>query len=210
MIPTFPVYLFDIDGTLLDSATDICGAVQDVLSQTPAPPVSFAFLKKYVGFHLAKLFEELLPGYSSEQVWALVQEYRRIYPARGHRETRVYSGVEDTLKRLPGKKATATTKMTHVACDVLTQFGLAQYFDHIQGTDGFPSKPAPDVLFAALKGLAARPEDCLLVGDSSADMEAGRRAGIKTCAVRYGYGEPHELARWEPDYWVSDLSELLG
>ena len=210
MIPAFSVYLFDIDGTLLDSATDICGAVQDVLKQTPAPPVSFEFLKKHVGFHLVELFEELLPGFSSEQIWALVEEYRRIYLARGHRATRIYPGVVEALEKLPGRKSTATTKMTSVGRAVMTQFGLAHYFDHIQGTDGFPSKPAPDVLYAAMKGLAASSGDCLLVGDSSADMEAGRRAGVRTCAVRYGYGEIDELARWEPDYWISDIRELLG
>jgi phosphoglycolate phosphatase len=91
---------------------------------------------------------------------------------------------------------------------VLEQFGLLQYFDHVQGTDGFPSKPAPDVIFTALNGLAAKPEDCLFVGDSCADMEAGRRAGVKTCAVRYGYGQQSELARFEPDFWIHDLREL--
>ena len=80
----------------------------------------------------------------------------------------------------------------------------------MQGTDGFPYKPAPDVVHASLKALGAVPEDCLFVGDSPADMEAGRRAGVKICAVRYGYGDPRELARWNPDYWVSDLRELLA
>jgi len=92
---------------------------------------------------------------------------------------------------------------------VLEQFGLLRYFDHVQGTDGIPYKPAPDVVLAALAGLGAPPENCLFVGDSPADMEAGRRAGVKTCAVRYGYGDPRELAKWEPDYWVSDLRELI-
>lgn len=52
----------------------------------------------------------------------------------------------------------------------------------------FPCKPAPDVIFTALKALNAKPEDCLFVGDSPADMEAGRRAGVKICAAHYGYG----------------------
>jgi phosphoglycolate phosphatase-like HAD superfamily hydrolase len=59
-----------------------------------------------------------------------------------------------------------------------------------------------------LQGLEAAPEDCLLVGDSAADMEAGRRAGVKTCAVLWGYGEREQLAKWEPDYWISHPSEL--
>jgi phosphoglycolate phosphatase-like HAD superfamily hydrolase len=61
----------------------------------------------------------------------------------------------------------------------------------------------------SVAALGAKPEDCLFVGDSETDMEAGRRAGVRTCAVRYGYGNPAELARWEPDYWISDLRELL-
>jgi phosphoglycolate phosphatase-like HAD superfamily hydrolase len=65
------------------------------------------------------------------------------------------------------------------------------------------------VVLRALAALGARPEDCLLVGDSAPDMEAGRRAGVKTCAVTYGYGDPDALARWEPDYWIADLRELF-
>ena len=57
--------------------------------------------------------------------------------------------------------------------------------------------------------LSANSAECLMIGDSAADMEAGRRAGVKICAVRYGYGKPAELAKWEPDYWVSDLRELV-
>jgi len=62
--------------------------------------------------------------------------------------------------------------------------------------------------FAAMNALGAKPEDCLMVGDSAADMEAGKRAGMKTCAVRYGYGRIEDMARFEPDYWVDDLREL--
>ena len=76
--------------------------------------------------------------------------------------------------------------------------------------DGTLLDSAPDVLLAALNGLAGSAEECLMVGDSAADMEAGRRAGVKICAVRYGYGKPEDLAKWEPDYWVSDLRELLA
>jgi phosphoglycolate phosphatase-like HAD superfamily hydrolase len=78
----------------------------------------------------------------------------------------------------------------------------------VQGTDGFPCKPAPDVLFTALAAMGARVEDCLFVGDSAADMEAGRRAGVATCAVTYGYGKYQDLAQFTPNYWIDDLREL--
>ncbi|HOQ46603.1 MAG TPA: HAD-IA family hydrolase [Bryobacteraceae bacterium] len=209
MLPPFPVYLFDVDGTLLDSAEDICGAILEVLADTPCCSLTTADLKGYVGVHLLDMFRDLLPDYTEEQYDELIRRYRTVYPARKHRATRVYPGVREALAAMPGRKATATTKASETTRAVLSQFGLIDYFDHVQGTDGFPYKPAPDVVFTSLKALGARPEDCLFVGDSPADMEAGRRAGVKICAVRYGYGDPKELARWDPDYWISDLRELL-
>jgi HAD superfamily hydrolase (TIGR01549 family) len=122
--------------------------------------------------------------------------------------THVYPGVPEALGALAGRKSTATTKGTPTTRAVLEQFGLIQYFDHVQGTDGFPYKPAPDVILTALAALGARPEECLMIGDSPADMEAGKRAGVKTCAVRYGYGKPEDLARFAPDFWIDDLRAL--
>lgn len=209
MIPPFPVYLFDVDGTLLDSAADICGAIRDTLAGSPHASVSDEFLRRYIGLHLVDFYQDLFPEYSPAQIDELVETYRRIYPLRNHSSTRIYPGVAETLAALGGRKSTATTKRTWMVEGVLTQFGLVRYFDHLQGTDGFPAKPAPDVIFTALAGLGARPEECLLVGDAPADMEAGRRAGVKTCAVRYGYGDEAGLARWEPDYWIDNPRQLL-
>jgi len=208
VIPQFPVYIFDVDGTLLDSARDICGAIQQVLETTDCKPVTFDYLKGYIGLHLDDLFQDLFPNCTAERSDSLLQQYRGIYRARGHSMTRVYPGVAEALAGLGGRKTTATTKGTPMTRAVLEQFGLIGYFDHVQGTDGFPSKPAPDVILTAAAALGAKPEDCLMVGDSPADMEAGKRAGVKTCAVRYGYGKAEALAKFEPDYWVDDLRAL--
>ena len=209
MIPLFPVYLFDVDGTLLDSAADIVGAIQEALAANGrVAAADFDFLKNSIGHHLAVPFGEIFPDYGPAQIDELIRQYRVNYLARGHKLTRVYPGVPEALAALPGRKSTATTKGTPTTRAVLGQFGLLPYFDHVQGTDGFPYKPAPDVILTALATLGARPEDCLMVGDSAADMEAGKRAGVKTCAVRYGYGKPQELARFAPDYWIDDLREL--
>ena len=72
MIPAFPVYLFDIDGTLVDSAEDICGAIQTVLSTTTRPDVDRPFLKRYIGYHLIELFGDLFPHKSHEEIDQLV------------------------------------------------------------------------------------------------------------------------------------------
>ncbi len=179
MIPPFPVYIFDIDGTLLDSALDICGAVQQALETLPGcPPVTFEFLRGYIGSHLIETFGAVIPDCPPEQVDRLIQQYRSIYLGRGHKMTRVYPGVAEGLEALGGRKTTATTKGTRTTRAVLEIFGLIRHFEHVQGTDGIPYKPAPDVLLAAMNAMGASREECLMVGDFS------------------------------PDYWIDDLREL--
>lgn len=197
----------------MDSAADICGAQREVLTAEGfTRDLSDPFLRTYIGRHLIDLFTDL--GFAADRIDPMVEHYRRIYPLRCHAGTCVYPGVADMLAQLGGRKSTATTKGTRTTRAVLEQFGLLSHFDHVQGTDGFPAKPEPDVIHASLLGLKtagldARPEDCLFVGDSPADMEAGRRAGVKICAVRWGYGDLEAMAKWEPDYWVDTPDQLL-
>jgi phosphoglycolate phosphatase len=205
-IPEFPVYLFDVDGTLVDSACDICGAIQEVLCANSRNDVTDAFLRRYIGRHLIDLFQDL--GFRAEHIDEMIVNYRRIYLARGHSMTKPYAGVVEMVAALPGRKSTATTKGTPTTRAVLEQFGLLPYFDHVQGTDGFPAKPEPDVIFASLEVFGAKPDECLFVGDSAADMEAGRRAGVKTCAVLWGYGQRDELLKWSPDYVIERPEQL--
>jgi phosphoglycolate phosphatase len=208
VIPVFPVYIFDIDGTLLDSAADVCGAVRQVLFKHLADPPPPDHFNRFIGYHLDEFFLDVLPHLTRLQLDELIHEYRAVYPVRGHASTSLYPGVVEMLASLPGRKTTATTKGSTTARAALEQFGLLRFFDHVQGTDGFAYKPAPDVLLRAIAALDAKPEDCLFVGDSETDMEAGRRAGVKICAVRYGYGNPAALAKWQPDYWIDTPAEL--
>ena len=206
----FPVYLFDVDGTLTDSAPDITGSVLEVLDRNgyPAQPVSL--LRTYIGRHLTDLFEDVVPGIDAAGVEDLIAQYRTIYWARDHVNTRAYDGVPEMLAALRGRKGTATTKGTPTTRIVLEKFGLLPYFEHVQGTDGFPAKPAPDVIYKGLETFAVGPEDVLFVGDSTADMAAGRAAGVRVCAVRYGYGNHAEMQAFEPDFWIDHPRELLS
>ena len=208
MIPRFPVYIFDVDGTLVDSARDICGAIKTVLATTRQNQLSDEFLRGYIGLHLIELFRDLFPEYTAQQIDDMIVHYRQVYPARDHAMTRAFDGVAEALAALPGKKSTATTKGTPTTRIVLERFGLLPYFDHVQGTDGFPAKPEPDVLVKSLEFFGVSPEDCLFIGDSAADMEAGRRAGVKTCGVLWGYGVKAEMECWEPDYWLTEPAQL--
>src|SRR5207248_10555527 len=153
----------------MDSQADICGAVQMVLASRGRHDVSHQALVRYIGRHLIDEFLEL--GFPLEQAEPMMVEYRAIYAKREHAGTVVYPGVAAALARLGGRKSTATTKGTPTTRAVLEQFGLIGHFDHVQGTDGFPAKPEPDVILKSLEILGAQPEECLLVGDAPADME---------------------------------------
>ena len=206
-LPRFPVYVFDLDGTLMDSARDICGAIQEVLAANGRPDIPDAHLRRYIGRHLLDMFYDF--GFTDRQIDPMIEHYRRIYPARLHAQTAPMPGVPEMLAGLGGRKTTATIKSTANTRIILEQFGLLQHFEHVQGTDNFPSKPRPDVIFHSLEALGAEPSECLMIGDSAADMEAGRLAGVKICGVRYGYGDLKEMAKFEPDYWIDDPRELL-
>lgn len=191
----------------MDSAPDICGAIQDTLVAFGRTDVADASLRRYIGVHLLDMFLDL--GFEPGAIDPMIAHYRRVYPERKHASTRVFPGIAEMLTGLGGKKSTATTKGTPTTRLVLEQFGLIRHFDHVQGTDGFPAKPEPDVILRSLQAFEVRPEDCLLIGDAPADMEAGKRAGVHTCAVRWGYGDAREMAKWSPDYWVARPQELL-
>ncbi len=207
VIPRFLVYLFDVDGTLVDSAPDICAAVQSVLHLRGRVDVSDAFLKTYIGKHLDETWSDL--GFPSSDWADMLADYRRIYAGRGHTLTRRYDGVLEGLAALRGaRKSTATTKGTPTARIVLEQFGMIDHFEHVQGTDGFPAKPKPDVILKSLEVFGVGPEDVLMVGDAESDMASAKAAGVKVAAVRYGYGRVEDLAKWKPDYWLDDLRQL--
>ena len=186
------------------------GSVLETLDRNgyPAQPVSL--LRTYIGKHLTELFVDIIPGIDQAGIDDLIQQYRTIYTARGHANTRAYDGVVETLAALPGRKGTATTKGTPMTRVVLEQFGMLPYFEHVQGTDGFPAKPAPDVIHRGLAAMGVAAGDVLFVGDSTADMAAGRAAGVRVCAVRWGYGNHEEMAAFAPDFWIDHPSELLS
>src|SRR5581483_11824575 len=101
-------------------------------------------------------FQDLFPNSSMEEIDALIADYRKIYPARNHACTRAYPEAAEALANLGGRKSTATTKGTPTTKLILEKFGLLRYFDHVQGTDGFPAKPHPDVIFKALECLGVQ------------------------------------------------------
>lgn len=202
--------VFDLDGTLLDSTTDIHASMAHALRSLGHPAPTVDELRPRIGRPLDELFTALAPG---ADVAALCAAYRAHFLDTGHPSTRPFPGAAALLGELRDAGwalAVATTKTTEGAVRTLTTLGLLDGFDHVQGTDGFPCKPAPHVVERALAGLGAAgdPAACWMVGDTVHDVAAGAAAGVSTAAVTHGAHGREALLACAADLVVDDLAAL--
>lgn len=213
--PRFSAVLFDLDGTLADSAQDITLALE------------FAFAD--VGIHTEHPIHRLVDGSPLEAIFALAAPdstsaqfdrfalaYRARYETLGHQHTRLYPGVRETLEALSLLQpapwlAVATAKRSATARAVCQHLGIERHFRAIEGTSGtaIPPKPAPDLVNALLRRAEAPANRCLLVGDTLRDVLAGKAAGVRTAAATWGHGRREELVRARPDHVLEDLEDLI-
>ncbi|MFN2322433.1 MAG: HAD family hydrolase [Trueperaceae bacterium] len=200
--------VFDLDGTLVDSLPDIIGSFQDAFADQGLVAPAAEAVRSRVGLPLDVMYADFAPR---ERVAALVDAYRRIYPQRFTRTSRPFPGVPELLAELRGhgfQLAVATTKRSDMATRFVAAMGLADALDHVQGTDGFPHKPAPDVVHRALAALDA--DGTWMVGDTTHDVGAGKAAGLATFAVTWGTHDAVALAEAAPDRLEADLTTLVA
>ncbi len=198
--------VFDLDGTLVDSLADIKASFRHVLRQAGFPEPDDAAMSRLIGRPLAEMFREAAPGADERE---LVAAFRAYYPEHLADHSRPYPGVPELLAELGRAgyaRAVATTKKTPVAEKLLRAVGLAELLDFVQGTDGLPPKPAPDVVLAAVAGVGGR--GLWMVGDTVHDVGAGKAAGLATYAVTWGNHDAATLAQARPDRLEPNLEPL--
>jgi HAD superfamily hydrolase (TIGR01549 family) len=211
-IMTISTILCDLDGTLVDSRRDIATAFQHawqiVIGGTPPSPAAIA---QHIGKPLAEMLRELGAVLSPPLVSAFLTTYRHTYTRQDGRLTQPYPGVITTLQALSAFRfGIVTTKEPGQAETVLRRLALTAFFQHIQGgSPGLRLKPAPDTVLAALAALRCAPAHALMVGDTPADIVAGKSAGTATCAVTYGFGRREALLQCTPDYVIDTFGELV-
>ncbi len=200
--------VFDLDGTLVDSLPDIFATWLSAFGALGLPAPTEGEIREQLGKPLDDTFGRFA---LASQVDALVAAYREHYPRHFPGSSRPFPGVLDLLTELRARGyqlAVATTKRSSTALAFAAALGLDTYLDHIQGTDDFPHKPAPDVIHRALDALNA--EGTWMVGDSASDIEAGRAAGLRTYAVTWGTHDAEKLGRVKPDVMEPNLEALLS
>jgi phosphoglycolate phosphatase len=208
--------LFDLDGTLIDSAPDLAGAANDLRAAHGLPALPFERFRPMVGSGargMVGIAFELGPD--SERYAALRDDFLRRYEQRMTRETRVFAAMLPLLEALEQRGhawGIVTNKASRFTDPLVRSLGLHERAATVIAGDTTPhSKPHPAPLLEAAKRVGRDPSQCMYVGDDKRDMQAGRAAGMGTVAAGWGYlgiGEPIES--WGADNVIQTPLELLN
>jgi phosphoglycolate phosphatase len=189
------ILVFDLDGTLVDSAPDLLRCLNAVLAEQGRTGVSLADIRAMVGDGAAKLVERGFADTGAPvepaALPALVQRFLLHYSAGRHALTQVFPGVVETLARLRARDCrlgVCTNKPYGPTMEILELLGLAGYFGAVTGGDSLPvRKPDPGHLLGTLDLLGASASQAVMIGDSANDVAVARAAGVPALIVRYGY-----------------------
>ncbi len=196
-IAAFPVrtIIFDLDGTLIDSAHDVGAAVNRVLADHGLAPIEAAEQRALMGeggrVRTRKAFALRGRLLDDAELSARVRDFVRYYGEKPVESTVPYAGVPETLRRLAAagvRIGVCTNKYEASARDVLARLGLMPLVEDVAGADSFDvRKPHPGHILKLLARMDADPATALMVGDSIHDVEAAHAAGLKVIAVSWGY-----------------------
>ena len=207
----YATYLFDMDGTLLDTLADLTAAVNHTLARYGYPRRTIEQVRKGLGNGAAKLMAAMLPqGEETPGFADIMRDYRAWYQAHACVETCPYPGVPEMLKRLRQrgcKVAIVSNKPHGAACELAERFfpGVPTFGESPET----PRKPAPDMVFHALAALGAGKENAVYVGDSEVDVQAARNAGLPVIGVAWGFRGREALAAAGAETIVDTAAELL-
>ena len=195
---TVPKYiLFDLDGTLTESAPGIINSIRYTLDKLGLRPMTDEELKRFVGPPLIESFTRYC-GLSREEAEHAVDVYREYFSEKGLFENAVYPGIPECLGALKsaGKKLAVATSKPQVFCErIIRHFGIDGYFDAVVGIPlDREDMTKAEVIKSAMELLGAVPEETVMVGDRDYDVFGARENGIPCIGVLYGYGSREELS----------------
>ncbi len=202
--------IFDLDGTLIDSRGDITASVNYALERLQLPPLSVEKITAFVGRGVSNLIRSVLGENHRELFKKAITLFRKHYSEHLLDKTMLYPDVQTLLESLNGiLKAVITNKPVDYSSRILKGLKVHHYFAEIMGGDtGNPKKPSPDALLKLMQKFHVRPDQTMIVGDSTIDIEAGKNACVRTCAVSYGFGIKEDLIQAKPDYLLDRLIDL--
>lgn len=214
--------MFDLDGTLVDSALDLTAAVDNMLQALGREPAGEARVRQWVGNGAQTLVRRALSGelHASEEAVdaelfsAAYELFLAAYTQSNGRYSRLYPGVEPLLQHLQQAGvplALVTNKPLAFTLPLLQALQIGHYFDQVLGGDSLVrKKPDPLPLLTVLAASDCAPAQALMIGDSRHDVAAARAAGCPVVCVSYGYNHGEPISASAPDRVVDSLAQLIG
>jgi len=210
---TYSSVIFDLDGTLLDTLTDLAETGNDVLDKYNFPRHRQDAYKHFVGDGLAVLMQRITPPGTTEKV---LQQcctlFTELYSQNWRRNSCPYAGINDMLSALKSRAVLLTVlsnKPHEFTRYLIDEFFPEKPFAMVYGQrNGFPKKPDPTVALQIAKECGTRPQEMLFVGDSAVDIRTGNAAGMATAGVSWGFRSVQELMENNADVIVNSPLEL--
>jgi phosphoglycolate phosphatase len=201
--------LCDLDGTIIDSREDLATGVNLMRADYGLEPLSTESVTALVGNGARKLVERTLIG-SVKNIEEALHKFKKYYQENMLVKTRLYPTVEEGLRILRGKgwKLVLVSNKPADKCEeILKHLKIDLYFDmNLSASEKYPLKPDPASILIAMKETGADKNKTWIIGDNHTDLEAGRRAGIKRCYAKYGFGH---VGSEEYDMAVDSFAEFV-
>ena len=212
---TYSTYIFDLDGTLLDTLGDLAASVNFALREHGMPEHSIDDVRSFVGNGVKLLMERAIPdGADNPDFEATFATFRQYYMAHSLDTTRPYDGVPEALRELRNRGcqlAVVSNKMMAATQELIRHFfpdTIAVAIGEHEA-EGIRKKPAPDTVFAALRELGVGQEGTVYVGDSDVDIRTAENAGLPCISVLWGFRDKDFLIKHGAKTLISAPSELL-
>ena len=212
-----PTVVFDLDGTLVDTAPDLVDTLNVVFARAGLPPVPFATARNMIGGGARAMIERSLKAEGrpliAAEIDTLFGHFIDHYTAHIADRSRPFPGLQAALERLAARGcplAICTNKVEALSLQLLAALDLAKHFAAICGPDTLGTqKPDPEMLRQTIVRAGGRPDCAVMVGDSATDIDTARAAGIPIVAVEFGYTEI-PVAELGPDKIIGHFDELPG
>ena len=210
-----PLLVFDLDGTLIDTAGDLVGTLNHILAEEGIPPLAVETARPVLGAGARALIECGLSAagrsVSAVRLEEMYLAFLARYEAHIADESRAFPGAEAALDRFEAAGwafAICTNKIEHPSIRLLTELGLAARFRAICGQNTFQfCKPDPRALIATIERAGGTPQRAIMIGDSKTDIVTAQAAGVPVIAVDFGYSDRH-VSEFAPDRVISHFDEL--
>jgi phosphoglycolate phosphatase len=204
--------IFDLDGTLIDSAKDLAISMNATRAHFDMPPLDPKLIYSYVGRGAAVLVRRALgPEASEELAENALRFFLNYYRAHALEHTQPYPGVRDMIEQVSGdghRLAVLTNKPVRISRDIITSLGLGRHFGWVYGGDSFAQKkPDPVGILTLIGDAAAQAAGTWMIGDSPVDIQTARNAGVRSCGVTWGF-QPEGFLEDPPDMLISQPGDL--